>query len=102
MSFMREAEPCPDGHIATATRQQVLEWVSRSWASITSNSEMIIRAFDVCGISQSLERASQTLGRNENDLRQALDTDSEDGEFLGFTPDDVLLPELDNDCRNPF
>jgi hypothetical protein len=89
----------PAGNLKSATRQEVISWISHAWASVTP--EIIIRSYQKCGISLNLDGSEDHLMSDQ--LRQATageemnqealellfesDLESEE-EFTGFSDTD--------------
>ena len=78
------------GNLKQPTRQDVINWVSKAWTSITV--ESITKSFLSCGISNALDGSEDHLANSDiPPLNISKDEDNEDAE-----DDDA------NDMGSPF
>jgi hypothetical protein len=94
-------ERTPRGNLKIASRQDVINWISRAWQSVSE--EVIVRSFKATGISSALDGSEDHLlsenmaagldavdrqqhARDEvADLLFDSEDDDTDGEFSGFS-----------------
>ena len=70
----------PADRLKTASRQQVCQWVQEAQQYLSDHPDMVIKAFQVTGISLALDGSENHLLRNEKLLQQALSLEEEERE----------------------
>ena len=63
----------PADRLKTATKQQVCQWVEKAHEDLSTKKDMVIKSFQVTGISLALDGSENNLFRNDKLLKQALE-----------------------------
>lgn len=74
----------PTDRLKTASKQQVLQWVEEAHQHLSERPEMVIKTFQVTGISLALDGSEKSLFRNDTCLK--LPTEDERVEELDEDP----------------
>ena len=102
---MRQDRPkTPAGNLKQATRQDVIDWVSRAWTSIEKDT--LVHSFLVCGISNALDGTQDDLvssdipnvededEQNEDAVTMDEEEDSNDVDGLGEPFSDEVMMSI--------
>lgn len=100
-AFMRQGEMTKKGKLRSPSRQDVLNWVSGAWDSVST--DLIKESFKKCGISNALDgsedgefhsllsQASSPTEVTAEEIRDLIfDDDSSDEDFEGFSSESEI------------
>ena len=89
----------PADRLKTATKQQVCQWVEEAHEDLSTKKDMVIKSFQVTGISLALDGSENNLFRNDKQALEAAqgedDDEPEDAEVDGEDP----FKTLDSDSE---
>ena len=87
----------PTDRLKTASKQQVLQWVEEAHKHLSERPEMVIRSFQVTGISLALDGSENSLFRNDTCLK--LPTEDVQAEEESEDGDEDPFQDLDDDSE---
>ena len=89
----------PADRLKTATKQQVCQWVEKAHEDLSTKKDMVIKSFQVTGISLALDGSENSLFRNDKLLKQALEAaQGEDDD----EPEEDAEEDAEVDGEDPF
>lgn len=76
-TWRREERRTPQGNLQTATRQNVINWVSQAWDEVEEG--VLVNSFKACGLTTALDGSEDHLIHDKlGDAMQAAEREQED------------------------
>ena len=84
----------------TASKQQVVQWVEEAQKYLSERPEMIIKSFQVTGISLALDGSENSLFRNDLGMELPTEANQADGELEDAEEDPFQDLDADSELED--
>ena len=90
----------PTDRLKTASKQQVVQWVEEAQKHLSERPEMIIKSFQVTGISLAMDRSEDSLFRNDLGMELPTEENLADGELEDAEEDPFQDLDADSELED--
>ena len=90
----------PTDRLKTASKQQVVQWVEEAQKYLSERPEMIIKSFQVTGISLALDGSENSLFRNDLGMELPTEANQADGELEDAEEDPFQDLDADSELED--